>query len=71
MDFYDFYSESEFEPIKNSKKAQKKSKKKKKFFKKIKKFFKKFRDKVIDMALLTMSQIALRFFDKKFEKAFA
>ena len=67
MDFYDYYSEREFEPFKKGKR----SKKKKKFFKKAKKFFKKFRNKVIDMVLSTVSQMALRFFDKKLEKSFA
>lgn len=71
MNYYDYYLESEFEPFKYRKKGKKKSKKKKKFLKRIKKFFKRFRNKAIDMILSTMSQIALRFFDKKLEKAFA
>lgn len=71
MSFYDYYSESEFEPFNYSRKGKKKSKKKKKLKKRIKKFFKRFRNKVIDMILSTVSQITLRFFDKKLEKAFA
>lgn len=72
MDFYgDYYFGGGFEPFGISKKTKKKAKKKKKLFKKMKKFFKKVRDKVIDTILSTFSQIALSFFDKKFEKAFA
>lgn len=71
MDYYSYYSEREFEPFEDSSKSTEKSKKKKKFWKKVKKFFVKLRDKVIDAAISTMSQMALRFFDKKMEKAFA
>lgn len=71
MNSYDSYPESEFEPFEYSKKGKKKSKKKKKFLKRIKKFFKRFRNRAIDVILSTMSQMALRFFDRKLEKAFA
>ncbi len=71
MGIYDYYSESEFEPFEYIKRGKKKSKKKKKFLKKIKKFFKRFRNRAIDMVLSTMSQVVLRYFDKKFERAFA
>lgn len=60
MDFYDYYSESQFESFKKKKKSKKK-----------KKFFKKLIIRVIDKVLSTVSQIVLNFFDKKFEKAFA
>lgn len=67
---YNCYFDSEFELFEKGKKVKKKSKKKK-FFKKVKKFFKKFRGKIVDKVLSTVSQIAIRYFDKKFEKAFA
>lgn len=71
MNFYGFYPKSEFEPLADSKKSKKKSKKQKKFFKKAKKFLKKLRGRVVNMILSTVSQMALHFFDKKLEKAFA
>lgn len=70
MGFYDDYPQEEFEPLKEFKKAKKK-KKRKKLLKKAKKFFKKFRSKACDIILSTMSQMVLRFFDKKLERAFA
>jgi hypothetical protein len=65
---YNYYFGGEFETFKKSKWMKKP---KKKLWKKTRKFFKKLCNKVIDMFLSTASQIAIRFFDKKFEKAFA
>lgn len=67
--YYSYYLASDFEPFRYSKKGKKP--KKKKIWKKIKKFFKRFRNRAIDMVLSTMSQMVLRFFDKKLERAFA
>lgn len=65
---YNYYFGGEFETFKSSKKGEKKQKK---LLKRAKKSLRKFRDKVIDMILSTVSQIAIRYFDKKYEKAFA
>lgn len=65
MDFYAFYSESEFKPLVDSKKSKKKSKKRKKLFKKAKKFLKNLGNKVVNTVLSTFQQIAIHFFDKK------
>ncbi len=70
MNFYDYHSENEFEFFKDDQNFVKKSRTKK-FWKKTKKIFIRILDKVVDMVLSTMSQIALRYFDKKFEKSFA
>lgn len=70
MGLNDYYPESEFESFGGNKK-RKKSKKKKKFLKKTKKFFRKLCDKVVNTVLSTVSQMALHFFDKKLEKAYA
>lgn len=68
---YNYYFEGEFETFKKSKWRKKKPKKQRKLLKKAKKFFKRLSKKVFNMVLSTASQIAIRFFDKKFEKAFA
>lgn len=70
MGSYDYYSENEFEHFETGKKSKKKSKRKK-FFKKAKKFLKNLSYRVIDTALSTIAQIALRFFDQKFKTKFA
>lgn len=67
---YNYYFEGEFEPLGDSKKT-KKSKAKKRFLKKAKKFFRKLCDKVVNTVLSTFSQMALHFFDKKLEMAYA
>lgn len=71
MGSYDDYSENEFESFETRKKSKRKFKKKKKLFKKVKKFFRKLGSRVIDTALSTIAQMALRLFDKKFKTAFA
>lgn len=65
---YNYYFGGEFETFKSSKKGKKKQKK---LLKRAKKSLRKLRDKVIDMILSTVSQIAICYFDKKYEKAFA
>lgn len=67
MDFYDSYTESEFETLGNSKRAREKKKR----FRKAKKYLKKLFNRVIDTILYTTSQIALDYFARKFEKSFA
>lgn len=62
MGAYDFYSEIEFEPFEVRKPKKKK---------KVKKFFKKLGSRVIGIALSTISQMALRWFDKKLKMVFA
>ena len=66
---YNDYFEGEFEPLGDSKKTKKS--KAKKFLKRTKKFFRKLCDKVVNTVLSTFSQMALHFFDKKLEKAYA
>lgn len=65
---YNYFFGGEFKTFKSSKKGKKKQKK---LLKRAKKSLRKFCDRVVDMILSTASQIAIRFFDKKFEKAFA
>lgn len=71
MNYYEYYSTGKFEPFEDNSKFTEKSKKEKKFRKNVKKFFIKLLDKVIDAAISTISQVVLRYFDKKFEEAFA
>lgn len=70
MNYYDYNTENGFEFFNDDQNSVKKSKPRK-FWKKTKKFFRRVLDKVVDTILSTVSQIALRYFDKKFEKSFA
>ena len=70
MNYYDYQKENQFEFFNDDQNSVKKSKSRK-FWKKTKKFFRRVLDKVVDTILSTVSQIALQYFDKKYEKSFA
>ncbi len=70
MNYYNYNTENEFEFFNDDQNSVKKSKSQK-FWKKTKKFFRRVLDKVVDTILSTLSQIALQYFVKKFEKSFA
>lgn len=70
MNYCDYQKENEFKFFNDNQNSVRKSRTRK-FWKKTKKFFRRVLDKAVDTIMSTISQIALQYFDKKFEKSFA